>query len=53
MFLKTLKISIFSFYHNVFYPSKNKISNILSHMILLSANAFNLDQYKIFPLGKD
>ena len=43
--------SIFSISHDVFYPSKKKIFFSVTR-ILSSANALNLDQYKIL-FGKE
>ena len=48
---KMLVTSIFSFSHHAFYPFLNKFK-ILSHILLLSANAFNLDQSKILSFSK-
>ena len=45
--------SIFSFSHIVFYPIKEIKIIILTTFILLSANAFNLDQAKILLFGKE
>ena len=42
----------FSFSHNVFYPSK-KVFLFEVTYVLSSANAFNLDQFKIFLFGKE
>ena len=47
-----LVTSIFSFSHNVFIPIKDKIIIILVNYILLSANAFYLDQPRILSVGK-
>ena len=47
-----LVTSIFSFSNNVFYPSHFKF-HLLVTLILLSANAFNLDQSKILSFGKE
>ena len=47
-----LVTSIFSFSHDVFDPSLNKIQ-FLSHIIFLSANAFNLDRSKNLLFGKE
>ena len=44
-----LVTSIFSFSHNIFYLSKT-ILNFSVTFILLSANAFNLEQSKILSL---
>ena len=49
---KMLVGSIFSFYHNVFYHSKNKI-HFLMTLILLSADTLNLDQSKNLSFGKE
>ena len=46
-----LVISIFSYSHNVFNPIKDKKIVILTNLILLSAKAFNLDQFKILLFG--
>ena len=43
---------LFSFSHNVFYPSKNNFNSSVS-FILSSANAFNLDQFRILSFGKE
>ena len=48
-----LVTSIFSFSHNVLYPFQNKFSIFSFTYDLLSANAFNLDQYKILLYGKE
>ena len=40
--------SIFSFFHNVFNPIKYKNHDFISILILSFANAFNLDQSKIW-----
>ena len=45
---KMMVTSIFSFSYDVFYPQINKFQ-----FILLSANAFNLDQSKILSFGKE
>ena len=47
-----LVTSIFSFSHNVFYPSQNKFQ-FFSHIYLSSANAFSLNQSKILSFGKE
>ena len=44
--------SIFSFSHNLFYPSQNKFQ-FSATFILLSANAYNLDQSKILSFGRE
>ena len=49
---KMLVTSIFSFSHNVSYPSQNKFQ-ISAKFDLLSANASNLDQSKYFSFGKE
>ena len=46
-----LENSIFSFFHNVFYPLQKEFP-CLSYIILWSANALNLDQSKILSFGK-
>ena len=43
---KMLVTSTFSFNHKVFYPIKDIV-----HFILLSANAFHLDQFKSLSFG--
>ena len=50
-----LLTSIFSFSHNVFYPFQKKFPFFchIYFVILLSANAFNLDQPKILSFGKE
>ena len=51
---KMLVSSIFSFFHNVFCPSRNTFWYFFFiTFILLSTNAFNLDQSKILPFGKE
>ena len=47
-----LVTSIFSFPHNVFYPSQNKFQ-IFSHIYLSPANAFHLDKPKILSIGNE
>ena len=47
---KMLVTSIFFFSHNVFYHMKDNF-NISSKIDLLSANAFNLDQFEILSSG--
>ena len=47
-----LVTSIFSFSHNVFYPSQNKFQ-FLSHIYLSSANASSSDRSKILSFGKE
>ena len=47
--VKMLVTSISSFSHNVFYPIQNNFHFSVT-LILLSANAFNLDQSKILLL---
>ena len=49
---KMLVTSIFSFSHNVFYPSKTNF-NFSATFNLSSANAFNLDQSKNLSFGKE
>ena len=49
---KMLVTSIFSFSHNVFYPSQDKFQ-FLSLFFLSSANAFNLDLTKILSFRKE
>ena len=49
---KVLENSIFSFSHNVFYPSQMKFQ-FFSHICFVICNAFNLDQSKILSFGKD
>ena len=49
---KMLVTSIFSFSQNVFYPSLNKFQFFHSHFFS-SANAFNLDQFKVLSFGKE
>ena len=56
---RMLVTSIFSFSHNVFYPSQQRFlpyqrerNNLFSEFILSSAHAFNLDQSKILPFGR-
>ena len=49
---KMLVTSIFSFCHNVFYPSQSKFQ-FFSHIHLLSADALNSDQSKILLFGKE
>ena len=49
---KMLVTSIFSFSHNVSYSSQHKFQ-FLSRYYLSSANALNLDWFKIFPFGKE
>ena len=48
---KMLVTSIFSFSHNVFYPSKKEFLFLTFN--LLSANAFKLDQSQNLLLGKE
>ena len=50
---KVLLTSIFSFSHYVFNPMNDKNHHILSHFILLSASALNLDQPRILSFGKE
>ena len=47
-----LLTSIFTFSHNVFYPSQKEFL-LLSMYILLSANAFNLDHSKSLSFSKE
>ena len=47
-----LVTSIFFFSSNVFYPIPEREIIISAAIILLSANAFNLDQSKILLFGK-
>ena len=47
-----LVTSIFSFSHNVFYTVKDR-NHHFSHIILSSANAFNLVTPKILSFGKE
>ena len=47
-----LVTNIFSFSHNLFYPSQNKFQ-FLAEFNLSSANAFNLEQSKNLSFGKD
>ena len=47
-----LVTSIFSFSLNVFYPFQKKFYFSVT-FILLSLNAFNLDQFKILSFGKE
>ena len=49
---KMFRTSTLSFSYNVFYPSQNKFQ-FLSHFLLSSANAFNLDESKILSSGKE
>ena len=49
---KMLQTSIFSFFHDVFYLSQINL-NISFTFILLSANAFNMDQSKTLSFGED
>ena len=49
---KMLVISVFSFSHNVFNPSKKEFLFSVT-FILSSANDFNLDQSKNLSLGKE
>ena len=49
---KMLVTSIFSFSHNVFYPSQKEFLLESWVFFLLSANAFYLDQPKYLLFGK-
>ena len=46
-----LVTSIFSFSHNVFYPSQKRFQFFVT-FILSSTNAFNLDKSKVLSFGK-
>ena len=48
-----LETSIFSFSRNVFYPSQKECPYFLITFIVLSANAFNLNQSKKLLFGKE
>ena len=48
-----LVTSIFSFSHNVFYPSKTKIKIFHLLLFLSSANALNLDQSKMLSFDQE
>ena len=51
---KMLVTSIFSFFHNVFYPSKNKFQFFIHiHFVVCKIYAFDLDQSKIESFGKE
>ena len=47
-----LVTSIFSFSHNVFYPSQNKFQFFFVTFILLSASAFRLEQSRNLSFGR-
>ena len=49
---KKLVTSIFSFFHNVYNPVKDKV-NIWSTFIFSSAIAFNLERSNILLFGKE
>ena len=50
---KELVTSIFSFSQNIFHSSKNRFQFLSQIYILLSADAFSLDQTTILSFGKE
>ena len=52
MWKKSLVTSSFSYSHNVFLLFPKHVFQIFSHIILLSANAFNLDTSRNLSFGE-